>query len=168
MEKYNFKLLNFWNNEDDLYVNYVVSNNDTSVEANIIKHFNTSDIGCDYNNSSKEEIEKCLLKLIKEDSGYEFDLPKLSELSNLLKDIYLYVCENDSNMCHITEEEWREFAEENNYNEDDIDNLKKEIKKYKLDDYITVDEDGYKICGYGGLQCCFNDDIKNRRDNFER
>lgn len=167
-DKYKYEILNYWNNSDDLYVNYVVSNNDKSLKANAISYYNVSDIGCDYNNSSSEEIENCLLELIKQNNGCELDLPKVSELSDLLKYVYSFVCESESNMCHITDEDWKELVEEYKYTDKDFENLLSEIKKYNLEDYITIKEDEYKICAYGGLQCCFNDDTMNRSEELER
>lgn len=163
-----YRLLNYWNDQDDLYVNYIVSDVDNDLKANVISYFNTSDVSGTYNLLTDEEVEERLLELIKQENANVFELPKVSELSPLLKDIYLYVCENDSNMCHIDDNDWEELCEENNYTNDDIEELKEEIKKYNLSDYITIDSDGYKICGYGCLQCCFNDDTLERTDDFER
>ena len=167
-ETYKYEILNYWNDSDDLYVNYAVSNDEKSLKANAISYYNVSDIGCDYNNSSPEEIEKCLLELIKQNNGCELDLPKVSELSSLLKYVYSFVCESESNMCHITDDDWNELVDEYEYTEEDFEDLKKEIKKYNLEDYITIEEDEYKICAYGGIQCCFNDDTMNRSDELER
>ena len=164
---YKYKILSYWNDSDDLYVNYIVSNDEKSLEANAISYYNVSDIGCDYNNSTSKEIENCLLELIKQNNGCELDLPKVSELSSLLKYIYFFVCESDSNMCHITDDNWKELVDDG-YSSTDFEKLKKEIKKYNLEDYITIEEDEYKICAYGGLQCCFNNDTMNRSDELER
>lgn len=95
-------------------------------------------------------------------------MPKVSELSPLLTCVFDWVCESETNMCHITQDDWLYLQEYNGYTEDDIDLLIEEIKKYNLDDYITIGADGYKICGYGCLQCCFNDDRIERTDDFER
>ena len=40
------------------------SNLETNDIANVIDHYNTSDIGCDYNRESEKVIENCLYKLI--------------------------------------------------------------------------------------------------------
>ena len=165
---YNYEILNYWNDSDDLYVNYVIEDLKHDKKANVISYYNTSDIGCDYNVSSNEEIKSCLLNLIKANNGIEFNLPRVSEISPLLKYVYDSVCESESNMCHITPDEWLELSEENNFNVLDIEKLSEEIQKYNLNDYITIDADGYKICGYGCLQCCFNDDRIERVDEFER
>lgn len=163
-----YRLLNYWNDQDDLYVNYIVADVDNDLKANVIEYFNTSDVSGNYNILTKEETEKILLELIKKENTNVFELPKVSELSNLLKYVYTCVCESESNMCHIDDNDWQELALENNYDDKDIEKLKEEIEKYNLQDYITIDADGYKICGYGCLQCCFNDDTVERTDELER
>ena len=95
-------------------------------------------------------------------------MPKVSELSPLLKYVYDCVCNSESNMCHIDYNDWEELKDYNDFIEEDIATLKKEIDKYNLDDYITIDDGEYKICGYGGLQCCFNDDRDKGSDELER
>ena len=164
MEKYSYELLNYWNSEDDLYINYVVTNNATDEKANVVMYSNTSDIGCDYNNANEKELHNCLYKLISQGNGNDFKLPKVSELSPLLKDIYDNVCENDSNMCHITNDEWNAFCNDYGYSEKYFKLLKKEVKKYHLEDVLTLDDGEYKICGYGNLQCCFNDDRSEEKE----
>ena len=166
--KCKYEIINYWNDSDDLYVNYIVSNDDKTLTANAISYYNVSDIGCDYNNSTPDEIENNLLKLLEQNDGCEFTLPKVSELSRLLKAIYYNVCQSESNMCHITDEDWIEMVNEDNYTDNDFIKLKEEVEKYNLKDYITIEEDEYKICAYGCLQCCFNDDTIERSDNFER
>lgn len=156
--KYKYKILNYWNDQDDLYVNYTVENLETNEVANVIDYYNTSDIGCDYNLASTEEIKNSLYKLIEENNGLEFNMPKVSELSPLLKYIYDFVCESESNMCHINHSEWEEIKEEYEFLEEDVGNLQNEIEKYNLYEYLTLEDYEYKICAYGGLQCCFNDD----------
>lgn len=168
MNRYQYNILNYWNDEDDLYVNYIVEDTETKEKANAIDIYNTSDLSCDYNISSEEEIEKSLKELLKENDGIEFKLPKASELSPLLRYIYDYICESDSNMCHIDYNEWEELKEEHDFIEEDINTLKKEIEKYNLYDYIIVDDGEYKICGYGGLQCFVNDDREKDSDGLER
>lgn len=165
---YKYKILNFWNDQDDLYVNYEVENLETNDIANVIDHYNTSDIGCDYNCESEEVIENCLYNLIEKNNGLEFNMPKVSEVSPLLKYVYDSVCESFTNMCHIDNFDWEEMKDEYDFTDGDIDILKEEIKKYNLDDLITIDCDGYKICGYGLLQTMFNDDRVKESDELER
>lgn len=168
MNIYQYELLNYWNDSDDLYVNYIIEDKTSNNRANVIVYYNTSDIGCDYNTAYEKEIIDLLLKLIKENDGKEFKLPKVSDLSPLLKYVYDCVCSSESNMCHIDYNDWEEVKEDYDFIEEDIAILKKEIDKYNLDDYITIDDGEYKICGYGGLQCCFNDDRDKGSDELER
>ena len=165
---YQYKILNYWNDQDDLYVNYTVENLKTNEIANCTDYYNISDIGCDYNTESEEVIENHLYRLIEKNNGLEFDVLKVSELSKLLKYIYDCVCESESNMCHIDYNDWEEVKNDYDFCEEDITTLKEEIDKYNLDDYITIDDGEYKICGYGGLQCCFNDDRDKGSDELER
>ena len=41
--KYKYELLNYWNDQDDLYVNYTVENLETNEIANCIDYHNTSE-----------------------------------------------------------------------------------------------------------------------------
>ena len=166
--KYQYNLLNYWNDQDDLYVNYVVEDLETNEKANVIDYYNTSDIGCDYNTSSMEVIENALYRLIEKNNGLEFNMPKVSELSPLLKYVYDRVCESESNMCHIDYNDWEELKEDYDFIDEDINTLNNEIKKYNLEDLITVDDGENKICGYGCLQTMFNDDRDKGSDELER
>lgn len=167
--RYEYNILNYWKDQDDLYVNYIVNDKITNSSVNTINYYNVYDIDIDYNTVSIETIENNLYKLIKENNGMEFKLPKVSELSRLLKYVYDYVCESESNMCHIDYQEWEELKEEEeDFDEEHFNILKSEIDKYNLDDYISIDSEEYKICAYGGLQCCFNDDRDKNKDSLER
>ena len=112
-----------------------------------------------------EFCRKPLQALILEDFNAYLNLPKISECSQLLQEIYDNVCESDASMCHIDEYDWEEFYADR-YNEKDIENLKDEIKNYRLGEIITIDADEYKIVGYGDLECSFNDDrnLKKEKD----
>lgn len=103
------------------------------------------------------EIINALENTLLEDFNAYLNLPKISECSPLLQEIYDNVCEADSSMCHIDEHDWEKFYADR-YNEKDIETLKDEIKRYGLNNIITVEEDEYKIVGYGDLECSFNDD----------
>lgn len=163
-----YEIIHFWNDQDDLYVEYKVTNKNDNTKVHTVDYYNTSDISDNYNEATKDEIEDTLLKLLKENKGLEFNYPHISEVSPLLKYVYDYVCDSEANMCHIDDEDWKELKEENDFEDKDIVLLEQEIKKYNLEDYITIDSDGYKICGYGGLQCLFDDDTLERTDEFER
>lgn len=106
----------------------------------------------DWKNSQNDYIDE-----IKDEWEKYFHLPKLSKCSKLLQEIYDNVCQSDATMCHITNEDWKEFYADRFTNKD-IQKLKEEIKKYKLDDVITFDDAEYKIVGWGNLETCFNDD----------
>ena len=166
--KYKYEILNYWNDQDDLYVNYLVEDLDNHDKANVINYFNTSDIGCDYNTASEEEITNSLYRLIERNDGVEFKMPKVSDLSPLLKYVYDFVCECESNMCHIDYDDWEELKAEHDFSEDDIKTLYEEVEKYHLDDYITICDGEYKICGYGCLQTMFNDDRTKGSEELER
>ncbi len=84
-------------------------------------------------------------------------MPKISSCSKLLQEIYDTVCESDATMCHISDEDWNDFFVDK-YSDDDIEILKEEIKKYKLEEVIGINDGGYKIVGYGDLETRFNDD----------
>ena len=70
-------------------------------------------------------------------------------------------------MCHVDYNDWEELKEDYDFLEEDIITLKNEVKKYNLDDLITIDDNEYKIVGYGCLQTMFNDD-RERTDELER
>lgn len=167
--KYEYNLLYFWNDSDDLYVNYVITNTDTKEKANVVNYYNISDIGVEnYDLATDEEIKDNLYKLIRENSGHEFELIKVSELNSLLKYVYKSVCESDSNMCHISDDDWNDLVEDGKFTEKDFEKLKEDIDKYEIDNLLSLNENGYKICGYGCLQTVFNDDSVDRSDELER
>lgn len=92
-------------------------------------------------------------------SGFErlTSLPRISKYSKLLQDIYDTVCQSDSKMCHITEDDWKEYYEDE-YSNEDIEKLKKEVKELGIDKLITFNDAEYKIIGWGDLEISFNDD----------
>lgn len=111
----------------------------------------------------RETWEKDLNKLDKfKDLAYSsFDkltsLPKISKCSKLLQDIYDTVCQSDSKMCHITDDDWKELYSDE-YSDKDIEELKKEVKELGIDKVITFNDAEYKIIGWGDLEMSFNDD----------
>lgn len=165
---YEYNILNYWNDQDDLYVNYIIEDKNTNEKANVIEYYDISDLDCNYNLSSDEEINNSLLSLIKQNNGLEFTIPKVSEISPLLKYLYDHVCDSESNMCHIDYNDWDDLKEDGDFTDNDINILKKEIAKYNLYDYVIMDDIEYKICCYGGLQCAFNDDRQKGSDEHER
>ena len=149
-----YKILNYWNDQDDLYVNYIIKNLETGDQANVINYYDVSDLDCNYNMASMEEIENSLYRLIEQGKGKELTLPKVSKLSPLLKYVYDFVCE--------------ELKEEQDFTDEDFETLNQEVDDYALYDYITLDDGEYKICGYGCLQTMFNDDRRKESDELER
>lgn len=86
-------------------------------------------------------------------------MQNISKVSDLLREIYDTVKSSDGNMCFITYDDWKEcFAED--YSNNDINNLKEEIKKYELENIIIFDQDDCKIIGYADLEKVFIDDRK--------
>ena len=115
-----------------------------------------------YGDSNSELTEKLVEasfeSLINDDFDKYLELPKISECSKLLQQIYDYVCESDAYMCHVDNDDWLDWKENYDFKDEDIEFLKNEIKKYGLNEVIGIDEDEYKIVGYGNLQFIFNDD----------
>lgn len=84
-------------------------------------------------------------------------LPKLSQCSKLLNYIYEEISNSDSDMCFITDEDYKEIS--NICGDNAIEILKAEVKKYHLDNYISFDYDDCKIIAYGDLKLKVNNDI---------
>ena len=66
-------------------------------------------------------------------------------------------------MCHITKTDWEKFYSDD-FSNKDFENLKKEIKKYHLEDVIGINDCEYMIVGYGDLETRFNDDRNIERE----
>ena len=137
------KILGTWETDyADIAVNALLMENNKKI-ANIITTFDLS------NYFLKRELY--------DDFDYYKSLPKTSKCSKLLQVIYDNVCESESSMCHITNEDWEEYYSDNFTNKD-IEKLKEEVKEYKLDNVITFDDAEYKIIGWSDLETRFNDD----------
>ena len=81
MRNYKYNILNYWNDQDDLYVHYEVEDKENNLTANVIDYYNISDLDCNYNDFNDEEIKKSLYKLLKQHNGDEFNLARVSNLS---------------------------------------------------------------------------------------
>lgn len=160
---YTYDVLNYWIDNHDLYINYEIINKNNGDRANVVRLFDVYDMDCDSESASMEEIDNSLYRLVEKDNGWEFNIPKSSDLSPLLQCLYDSTCESESNMCYIDYDDWNDLKNEVGFNKRDLYYLKKEIKKYNLENYITIDDGEYMICCYGGLQCCFNDDRAFKR-----
>ena len=169
---YNWKFLNrtvkvnsiYETSFDDVRCDAILCINKKPV-ANIIASYPADELnfGCNNDpNLAKEAVRTAIL----DDFDKYMKLPKISECSKLLQEIYDDVCEADSSMCHITNEDWNEFYKDN-FTEKDIENLKKEVKELGLQEVITFNAAEYKIVGWGDLETRFNDDryLQNRELN---
>lgn len=119
--------------------------------------------------ASYEENIEDVEDFIYQDFDEYLKLPKVSKCSKLLQKVYDNVCESTASISHITKEDWNNHYTK--FNEKDIEKLKEDIKKYHLEDVITIDDDGYKIIGWGDLETRFNDDRKlekNKNKDRER
>lgn len=168
------EILNTWKTDyDDIRCNAILYKNNKPV-ANIIVSYDSSYIN-DYSYNmyhTKNIPEKFAcnpFKTLIYDSFEEYlKFPKISKCSPLLKEIYDCVCNSDASMCHITDDDWKEYYADR-FTEKDFENLKEEIQKLGLEDVIGINDCEYKIVGYGDLETRFNDNrdfIKNK--NIER
>ncbi len=168
------EILNTWETDyDDIRCNAILYKNNIPV-ANIIASYDSSYIkNYAYNMYHTKTIpEKFACNPFKTLIYDSFDkylkLPKISKCSPLLKEIYDCVCDSDASMCHITDEDWKEYYADN-FTDKDFESLKEEIQKLGLEDVIGINDCEYKIVGYGDLETRFNDNrnfVKNK--NMER
>ena len=160
---YNWKILNrkvrinsiYATSFDDVRCDAVLYQNDKAI-ANIIASYDANEMNFRCNNDPNLAKEALRVSILDDFDKY-IELPKISKCSKLLQDIYDDVCQSDSSMCHISEEDWNEFYKED-FTEKDIDNLKKEVKELGLHEVVTFDDGEYKIIGWGDLETRFNDD----------
>ena len=160
---YNWKILNrkvrvnsiYETSFDDVRCDAVLYQNDKAI-ANIIASYDANEMNFRCNNDPNLAKEALRVSILDDFDKY-IELPKVSNCSKLLQDIYDDVCQSDASMCHISEDDWNEFYKED-FTEKDIDNLKKEVKELGLQEVITFDDAGYKIIGWGDLETRFNDD----------
>lgn len=157
----NIKILGTWSTDyDDIRCNAILYQDEKEV-ANIIASYDESDIrysiGEQYSELNEDFVKNAFKSLIYQDFDSYLELPKISECSKLLQEIYDAVCESDSTMCHISDEDWDNFYTEN-YTVKDFENLKLEVERLGLQDVIGINDCEYKIIGYGDLETRFNDD----------
>ena len=160
---YNYKILNrkvringfYETSFDDVRCDAVLYQNDKAV-ANVIGSYDANEMNFRCNNDPNLAKETLRVSILDDFDKY-MNLPRVSKCSKLLQDIYDDVCQSDSSMCHITQDDWDEFYKEN-FTEKDVDNLKKEVNELGLQDVITFNDSEYKIIGWGDLETRFNDD----------
>jgi len=155
------EIKNYWMRDfGDIAVNAVLYQGDNEI-ANIIDSFDETDIRYKYGDKDTELDQEYTNEMIKNLIYDDFDrylkLPKISECSKLLKNLYDDICSSDSDMCHIDYQDWEDCYKDE-YSDQDIKILRDEIKKYKLENVIEVDTGEYKILCYGDLESEFNDD----------
>ena len=124
----------------------------TSYDEQVIRNITDKEKG----SLTVNELKNAFAVLICSDIEKYLKLPTISNVSKLLKEIYDCVVTSECSMCHIDYNEWEDFYDD--YNERDIEQLKKEIEKYNLKEVIEIDNGEYKIIGYGDLETRFLDD----------
>lgn len=123
----------------------------TSYDEQVIRNIT----GIEKGSLTVNELKNAFAVLICSDIEKYLKLPTISNVSKLLKEIYDCVVTSECSMCHIDYNEWEDFYDD--YNERDIEQLKKEIEKYNLEEVIEIDNGEYKIVGYGDLETRFLD-----------
>lgn len=168
----NVEILGIWRTDyGDIACNAILYKDEIPV-ANIIESYEEATLKCIFSDTDSELYDKLidisLESFINEDFEKYLKLPKVSECSKLLQEIYDQVCESDSSMCHVDDIDWMNWKECYNFKDEDIEILKEEIMKYNLGEIIGIGDDGYKIVGYGNLQFAFNDDrnLKTRKVDY--
>ena len=154
-----YDILNYWFDDGQIYVDYLVCNDYTNEIAHSCVYLNKNEIDSTEKNNIEMQLENYLKKL-KVD---EFNLPKTSELNDVTYNIYKDLCDSDNNMIYIVGKEDFDFY---NIDDDNYKLLLNDINKYNLTNYFDISKD--EIVVYGGLMCCFNDDFKLYKCNFER
>lgn len=160
-ENRNIKILGTWGTDyDDIRCKAILYQDEKEV-ANIIASYDEADIRYSIGDKDTELnddfVRKAFKSLIYDDFDSYLKLPKISECSKLLQNIYDDVCANDSSMCHISDDDWNDFYIDD-YTDKDFEYLKVEVEKYGLQDIIGINDGEYKIIGYGDLETRFNDD----------
>lgn len=172
IKKQEVEILGVWNTDyGDIAYQAILYKNGKKV-ANIMDSDEETTLryvyGDSYSELTEELIKASIISIINDKFDSYLALPKISKCSTLLQKVYYYVCESEASMCHVDQEEWLNWKETNNFKEEDITILAKEIKKHNLEDVISINDNGYIIVGYGNLQYMFNDD-KNleKEDSYE-
>lgn len=128
--------------------------------ADVIVAYNETDLKYSIGDENSEMNDKFLTaafkNLINDDFDWFLKLPKLSECSSLMQEIYNNICDMDSLIFHLSYDDWEKYYAKS-YS-DDLEILKEEIKKYNLEDIIRVDTSEYKFDVDGDLKMRINDD----------
>lgn len=163
IENKKVEVLNTWGTDyDDIRCNAILYK-DNKMVANIISSYDECDIRHSIGDTDSllddDFVKRACRFLIYDEFDKYLKLPKIAKCSKLLQDIYDEVCESESTMCYITDEDWEEYYSKK-YSEKDIKKLEEEIKQYNLENVIEVHDKGseYRILGYADLETEFNDD----------
>lgn len=104
------------------------------------------------------KLEIACSVLMMDDFKRLINLPLLSETPKLLQKIYKELKETDSGMLFIEEDNWEEDYEE--FSESDIEELKKQVEKYGLENVLAFEEEECKIMAYTSLLEKFIDNVE--------
>ncbi len=166
-EKREVEIINIYGTEDDIRCQALLKINNEEV-ASVIASYDESDlrysIGDSESEMDEEFVKNAFTFLITGDFDTYLSLPRISECSKLLQEIFDGVSYSESSMFHITKDEWEKIYSDK-FNESDIQMLKDEIEKFNLKDSIELDNSEYKIVGYSRLETEFNDDRYLNIDN---
>jgi len=150
------EILNIWESTyDDMRCNANLYQNNKLI-ANIIININECDVMSVVGTNSNIDYNKVFKSIIYSKFKEYSELPKISKCSKLLQKVYDEVCNSDNEMCYVTNDDWKELFS-NQFDRKDIEKLKEEVKKLKIDNVITFNDGEYKILGWGNLALCFND-----------
>ena len=106
---------------------------------------------------SKAEIQSAIASLIATNVEKYCSLPKISEVSPLLRTIYDDLLNSENSMIYISNDDWRiDYSDD--FSKDDLRNLKKEIQILHLESIVEFNYEDYLIIGYGNLETSFIDD----------
>ena len=162
------EILNIWRLEDydEIRCNAIIKINGKEV-ANIIDSYDEREVKYAFEDNNDEMIgnykNTALKDLILSRVDDYLKLPKISECSRLLQEIYDNVCSSEASMCHITDEDWKEFYSDE-YTDKDFEILKLEVKRFGLENVMGINDGEYKIIGYGNLEIMFNDDRNLKKE----
>lgn len=159
---------NKWYNENYLHrkvkilETWKMSHDDYRCNANIYQNNKLiANVNVEIDISNNAKSDKNIIKSFEAEIYKNFDvysnLLKLSKCSKLLQNIYDDFHKSDSTMYFIDEEDWK-YVYADKYNNNDIQKLKEEVKKYRLEKVLTIDSNKYIIVGWSNLETSFNDD----------
>ncbi len=163
------KINNIWQleGETNIYANALLYLNNKLV-ADIVISENENNFKNNILNKSK--LAKEIEKIVYANFDNYMSLPKITEGSFLLKKIFNEVYNYDGYVYGLYEEDYElDHKDRNPYR--DIKELMIEVEKYKLDDVIEFDSDGYLLQAYPDLITRFNNDIdfeKEKNREMER